>query len=99
MHLVVSDVILLCLSWEIIKEYFVQNQIDYREIVSVKKNILSKLVNLIYILDYTSVYQGAWLVSSGQHAREMGYSVYDKNGNWNKDVPDVDPNYYIKKVW
>ncbi len=45
--------------WEIIKEYFVQNQIEYREIVSVKKNILSKLVNLIYILDYTTIYLAA----------------------------------------
>ncbi len=27
----------------------------------------------------------------------MGYSVYDKDGNWNKDVPDVDLNYYKKE--
>ncbi len=58
-HLVVSDVISLFLSGEIIKEYFVQNQIDYRKIISVKKNILFKLVNLIYILDYTTIYLAA----------------------------------------
>ncbi len=37
------------------------------------------------------------LISSGDHAHEMGYSAYDKDGNWNEDVPDVDPNYYKAK--
>lgn len=43
--------------WEIIKEFFKKNQIDYREIFSVKGNILSKLVCLIYFLDYCSIYK------------------------------------------
>ncbi|MGI0073086.1 MAG: SIS domain-containing protein [Nitrosotalea sp.] len=42
--------------WEIIKEYFDQNKIEYREILSVKGSILSKLINLIYLLDYASIY-------------------------------------------
>ena len=42
--------------WEIVKEYFEENHIDYKEIISVKGNILSKLVNLIYVLDYASIY-------------------------------------------
>ncbi len=42
--------------WTILKEYFKQNNIDFREVFSVKGNILSKLINLIYFLDYTSIF-------------------------------------------
>ena len=43
--------------WEIIKEFFYENKIEFREIISVKGNILSKLINLIYLLDYTTIYK------------------------------------------
>jgi len=43
--------------WKILKEYFEKNQIDYHEVFSVQGNILSKLVNLIYLLDYASIYR------------------------------------------
>ena len=42
--------------WKILKEYFTKNNIDFREVFSVKGNILSKLINLIFLLDYTSIY-------------------------------------------
>ena len=42
--------------WEILKEFFEKNNIDYYEIVSNKGNVLSKIINLIYLLDYTSIY-------------------------------------------
>lgn len=42
--------------WKIIKEYFQENRIDYKEVFSVKGSILSKLVNLIYLLDYSTIY-------------------------------------------
>ncbi len=42
--------------WEIIKEYFKNNNIDYFEITSVSGSILSKIINLIYVLDYSSIY-------------------------------------------
>ena len=42
--------------WKILKEYFAQNSIDYKEVVSVKGSILTKLVCLIYLLDYASIY-------------------------------------------
>ena len=42
--------------WNILKEYFKQNNIDFREVFSVEGNILSKLINLIYFLDYASIY-------------------------------------------
>ena len=43
--------------WKIIKEYFKKNGISYKEIFSVKEDILSKLINLIYLLDYTTIYR------------------------------------------
>lgn len=43
--------------WNIIKEYFYQNKIDYFEIISIEGSILSKIINLIYILDYCSIYK------------------------------------------
>ncbi len=42
--------------WRILKEYFQENKIDYCEVLSVKGSILSKLINLIYLLDYSTLY-------------------------------------------
>jgi len=43
--------------WSILKEYFEKNSIDYREIFSVKGGILSKLINLVYQLDFIAIYR------------------------------------------
>jgi len=43
--------------WEIIKQYFGDNNIDFHEIMSIDGNILSKLSSLIYLLDFTSIYR------------------------------------------
>jgi glucose/mannose-6-phosphate isomerase len=43
--------------WIIIKEYFEENSMDFREIFSVNGSILSKIINLIYLLDYASIYK------------------------------------------
>lgn len=45
--------------WKILKKYFQTNKIDYREIHSVKGSIISKLINMIYLLDYSSIYLAA----------------------------------------
>jgi len=42
--------------WKIFEEFFKNKEIDYKKIVSNKGDIISKLVNLIYILDFTSIY-------------------------------------------
>ena len=42
--------------WKIIKEFFDKQSIDYREVFSIEGNILSKLICMIYQLDYTSIY-------------------------------------------
>jgi len=43
--------------WSILKEYFEKNNIDYREILSAKGSILSKLINLVYQLDFIAIYR------------------------------------------
>jgi len=42
--------------WKIVKELFSKKGIPYKEIFSQQGNILNKLVGLIYLLDYTSIY-------------------------------------------
>ena len=37
-------------------EFFKDKEIDYFEIESINGNILSKIVNLIFLLDYCSIY-------------------------------------------
>ena len=42
--------------WGILKEFFQSKEIKYEEIFTIEGNILSKLVCLIYFLDYASIY-------------------------------------------
>ena len=42
--------------WKIIKKYFNEKNIEYKEIFSIEGNILSKLINLVYFLDYVTIY-------------------------------------------
>ena len=42
--------------WKILREYFNKNQIRYKEIFTVDGGILSKIMCLIYLLDYSSIY-------------------------------------------
>ncbi len=42
--------------WEILKGFFNKQKIDYKEIVSEDGNILTKIICLIYLLDYASIY-------------------------------------------
>jgi len=42
--------------WSIIEEFFHKNEIDYNQIESMQGNILTKLITLIYIIDYASIY-------------------------------------------
>jgi len=42
--------------WNILKEFFIDKKIEYFEIESINGNILSKIVNLVYLLDYSSIY-------------------------------------------
>jgi glucose/mannose-6-phosphate isomerase len=42
--------------WNILKEYFNERKIDYKEIISENGSILTKIICLIYLLDYASIY-------------------------------------------
>jgi len=42
--------------WKVVKEFFKINKIQYKEVNSPSGSILTKLVNLIYLLDYSSIY-------------------------------------------
>ena len=42
--------------WKILKEFFDSKQIECKEISSVNGSIISKIINLIYLFDYTSIY-------------------------------------------
>jgi len=52
----VDDYIKTKERWEILKEYFQENNIEFREVISVEGSILSKIINLIYLLDYAAIY-------------------------------------------
>lgn len=52
--------------WEILKEYFNTENIDFMEIHSVKGNILSKIIHLVYLLDYASIYRA--ILSETDHS-------------------------------
>ena len=43
--------------WEILKKLFEQKNIEYKELISVNGNILTKTINLIYLLDYATIYR------------------------------------------
>lgn len=47
--------------WIILKEFFEEKNIEYKEIHTVNGNILSKLINLIYLLDYSTIYKAVLL--------------------------------------
>tara|TARA_Y100000590_G_scaffold462949_1_gene628445 strand:- start:12672 stop:13679 length:1008 start_codon:yes stop_codon:yes gene_type:complete len=42
--------------WKILEEFFNMNEINYMKINSVEGNILSKIINLTYLLDYSTIY-------------------------------------------
>ena len=46
--------------WMIIKKFFNAEKIEYKEVFSINGSILSKIVNLIYFLDYVSIYNAIY---------------------------------------
>lgn len=47
--------------WIILKKIFEEKNIEYKEIHTVNGSILSKLINLIYLLDYSTIYKAVLL--------------------------------------
>lgn len=59
--------------WKILKKYFKLHGIDFREISSVNGSILSKLINLIYILDYVTIYRAVLNQTDPSPVRSIDY--------------------------
>jgi len=59
--------------WDIIKKYFDENKIDFMELESPVGNILTKLIALIYILDYTSIYKAILLKTDPTPVNSINY--------------------------
>ena len=47
--------------WKILREFFEDRKIEYKEIKSVDGGIFSKLINLIYLLDFATIYKSVLL--------------------------------------
>ncbi|MGY5146738.1 MAG: SIS domain-containing protein [Candidatus Nitrosopumilus sp. bin_7KS] len=43
--------------WGVLKEFFKTNNIECKEVTSISGSILSKIINLIYLLDYATIYK------------------------------------------
>ncbi len=43
--------------WAVLKEFFAERGIEHNDIHSVDGNILGKMINLIYLLDYSTIYR------------------------------------------
>jgi glucose/mannose-6-phosphate isomerase len=45
----------------VVKEFFQSKNIEYKEVFSGDGNILTKLIRLIYLLDYSTIYRAVLL--------------------------------------
>ena len=59
--------------WEILKEFFREKNINYKEIVSEEGNILTKIICLIYLLDYASIYLAVKLKTNPTPVNAIDY--------------------------
>ena len=57
----------------IIKEFFIKNNINFKEIHSVSGNILTKLISLIYMLDYASIYRAVLIKTDPSPVSSIDY--------------------------
>ena len=59
--------------WEILKEFFSEKNINFKEIVSEEGNILTKIICLIYLLDYASIYLAVKLETDPTPVKAIEY--------------------------
>jgi glucose/mannose-6-phosphate isomerase len=59
--------------WKILKEYFDEKDIDYRELISTSGSILTKVVTFIYMLDYASIYLAVKLKTDPSPVRAIDF--------------------------
>jgi len=65
--------------WKILKDYFEINKIDYREVFSGNGGILSKLIKLVYLLDYATIYLAITTRSDPSPVRSIDFVKYRLN--------------------
>jgi len=59
--------------WKIVKKYFKKNNVEFKEIFSENGNIITKLVCLIYVLDYVSIYKAILLKTDPNPVKSIDY--------------------------
>lgn len=59
--------------WKILKHYFDEKKIGYKEVFTTHGGILSKLVNLIYLLDYSTIYRAVMSKTDPTPIRSIEY--------------------------
>lgn len=59
--------------WTIIEEFFSENKIEYWKITSLSGSILTKIINLIYLLDYASIYKSALIGVDPSPVKSIDY--------------------------
>jgi glucose/mannose-6-phosphate isomerase len=71
--------------FDIIKEFFMANNIDFNEIHSISGNILTKTISLIYMLDYTSIYRAILSKIDPSPVSSINYikNKLDVKSEWN----------------
>jgi len=47
--------------WDVLREFFMKKEIEFKEIETINGGIFSKLINLIYLLDYSTIYKSVLL--------------------------------------
>jgi glucose/mannose-6-phosphate isomerase len=65
--------------WVILKDYFKNMGIDYKEIFSYSGSILTKIINLIYLLDYSTIYKAVSLEIDPTPVKAINY-VKERSG-------------------
>jgi len=59
--------------WVILKQFFNESNINYKEVHSLKGGILTKLINLIYLLDYSSIYRAVLSCTDPSPVKSIDY--------------------------
>ena len=69
----VDDYIKTKERWKVVEEFFSENSIEYCKISSVSGSILSKIINLIYLLDYSTIYKSVILETDPSPVKSIDY--------------------------
>jgi len=69
----VDDYIKTKERWDIIERFFSENKIEYWKISSLSGSILTKIINLIYLLDFSTIYKSVLIGIDPSPVRSINY--------------------------